>query len=107
MDPAQAQTTAAIVQAVAAIGQVGFTLVLVVIIWRYVLITAAQLKAATSPYVVVYLRHDDRRVTLFQIVIENVGKGVANDIRFKLNCRGPYPGSPGGTPKPRRHPRNR
>lgn len=89
MDPAQAQTTAAIIQAVAAIGQVGFTLVLVVVTWRYVLITAAQLKAATSPYVVVYLRHDDRRATLFQIVIENVGKGVANDIRFELS--GPIP----------------
>jgi hypothetical protein len=42
----------------------------------------AAYKAQFMPEVVVYVRHDELRPTLLQIVIENIGRGVAKDVRF-------------------------
>jgi hypothetical protein len=90
MDPAQAQTNAAIVQAVVAIIQLACTAFLVIVTYKYVWITQEQLKAFTSPYVVVYAKNDNARPTLIQIVIENVGRGVAMDVRFELSRPIPF-----------------
>jgi hypothetical protein len=38
----------------------------------------------------VYLRHDESRSTVLQIVIENIGKGLATDVSFTLSR--PVPG---------------
>jgi hypothetical protein len=46
-------------------------------------------KAQLMPEVVVYVRHDESRPTLLQIVIENIGRGVAMDVQF--NAARPIP----------------
>jgi hypothetical protein len=38
-----------------------------------------------DPEVIVYTKHDDHRSTIIMLVIENIGKGVAYDIRFKFS----------------------
>ncbi len=43
------------------------------------------LRATVDPHVVVYTKHDDTRSTLLLIVIENIGNGVAYDVRFSLS----------------------
>ena len=48
----------------------------------YTRLTFRLLRTQTEPNVVVYVRHDDSRTTLLQIVIENIGRGLATEIRF-------------------------
>ena len=43
------------------------------------------LRSQVDPYVIVYAKHDDKRPTLFLIVIENIGAGVAYDVKFELS----------------------
>jgi len=79
MDASQvAQTFSAAVQAASAV-------VLVVLTRNYVRLTRDQLKASTEPRVVIYIRHDEKRPHVLQIVIENLGKGVARDVRFECS----------------------
>lgn len=43
------------------------------------------MRSQVDPYVIVYSKHDDKRPTLFLIVIENIGAGVAYDVKFQLS----------------------
>ncbi|WP_420449048.1 hypothetical protein [Candidatus Palauibacter sp.] len=43
-------------------------------------------RIASDPHVIVYVRHDaESRVSLLLIMIENVGRGVAHNVKFKLS----------------------
>lgn len=50
--------------------------------------TAAYLtyRVNIDPHVIVYSKHDDERPSLFLLVVENIGKGVAYDVRFSLEA---------------------
>ena len=61
------------------------TLALVILTGAYVVLTYRLLRTQTDPHVVVYA-HDDRdRPTIIEIVIENVGRSVAEDVRFEVS----------------------
>ncbi len=49
----------------------------------YTWLTLRLVRAQGEPSVVVYVRHDDSRPTILQIVIENVGRGLATELSFK------------------------
>lgn len=49
----------------------------------YTFLTFRLVRSQAEPNVVVYVRHDESRPTIIQIVIENIGKGLASDIRFE------------------------
>ena len=51
----------------------------------YTWLTYRLVRSQTEPNVVVYLRHDESRSTVLQIVIENIGKGLATDVSFTLS----------------------
>lgn len=61
------------------------TLALVVLTGAYVVLTYRLLRTQTDPHVVVYARDDRERPTLIEIVIENVGRSVAEDVRFEVS----------------------
>ena len=43
-------------------------------------------RIASDPHVIVYVRHDaESRASLMLIVIENIGRGVAHNVKFKLS----------------------
>ena len=48
----------------------------------YTYLTFRLVRAQAEPNVVVYVRHDDSRCSIIQIVVENIGRGLASDIRF-------------------------
>jgi hypothetical protein len=48
-------------------------------------LTLRMLRVQTHPQVVVYVEHDDTRRTVLQIVIKNVGHGIARDVKFDLS----------------------
>src|SRR5688572_30576332 len=56
----------------------------------YVWLTFKILRSQTDPYVVVYARSDELRPSLIEIVVENVGKGVARDVTFQLSRSLPW-----------------
>lgn len=78
LDATTAERAATIVVAVA-------TVVLAVLTGMYVWLTHALLRAQTDPHVVVYARDDRDRPTIIEIVIENVGRTVAQDVRFEVS----------------------
>ncbi len=47
-----------------------------------VALTHQLVRAQTDPYVIVYARFDGTHILL---VIENVGDGIAKDVRFELS----------------------
>jgi hypothetical protein len=49
----------------------------------YTYLTYRLVRTQGEPNVVVYVRHDDARRSIIQIVVENIGRGLASDIRFK------------------------
>jgi hypothetical protein len=61
------------------------TVVLVVLTFRYVRLTEGILENQTNPCVIVSVIHDDERPTILQLVIKNVGAGLAQDIRFDFS----------------------
>jgi len=61
------------------------TVVLAALTGVYVWVTHRILRAQTDPHVVVYVRADENRPSLIEIVIENVGRTVAGDVRFELS----------------------
>jgi len=67
----------------------GATLILAVITGFYVRLTKQLLDAQTDPYVVVSTIHDSNRPTIIQLVIKNIGSGLARDIKF--HCSRPIP----------------
>lgn len=61
------------------------TAILAVVTWYYAVLTRRLVRAQTDPYVVVYVHHDMSLPSMLQIVIENLGHGVAEDVRFELS----------------------
>lgn len=61
------------------------TVILALLTGIYVWLTHKLLGAQSDPYVVVYARSDDLRPTLIELIIHNVGKSVATDIRFEFS----------------------
>jgi hypothetical protein len=51
----------------------------------YTWLTFRLVRAQSEPNVVVYVRHDDSRPSVLQIVIENIGRGLATDLSFKAS----------------------
>ncbi|MBI1206503.1 MAG: hypothetical protein GC191_04345 [Azospirillum sp.] len=48
--------------------------------------TAELRKIETTPHIVVYIIFEPHRVTAFDIIISNVGRGPAYDINFNILC---------------------
>jgi hypothetical protein len=48
----------------------------------YTWLTFRLVRSLNEPNVILYVRHDESRPTILQIVIENIGRGLATDIRF-------------------------
>lgn len=48
----------------------------------YTWLTFRLLRAQGEPNVVLYVRHDESRPSVLQIVIENLGRGLATDLSF-------------------------
>jgi hypothetical protein len=51
----------------------------------YTWLTFRLVRAQSEPNVVVYVRHDDSRPSVLQIVIENIGQGLATELSFKAS----------------------
>ena len=51
----------------------------------YTWLTFRLVRAQSEPNVVVYVRHDDSRPSVLQIVIENIGRSLATDLSFKAS----------------------
>lgn len=49
----------------------------------YTWLTFRLVRAQNEPNVVVYVRHDDSRPSILQIVLENIGRGITADLSFK------------------------
>jgi len=64
-------------------GMLGFTALLSVLTGVYVWLTHRLLRSQTDPCVIAYVRHDESRPSTLLIVVENIGKGLARDIRFE------------------------
>jgi hypothetical protein len=61
------------------------TVVLAVLTFIYVHLTKGILENQSNPCVIVSVIHDDERPTILQLVIKNVGAGLAQDITFDLS----------------------
>ena len=61
------------------------TLVLAVLTFIYVRLTKGILENQSNPCVIVSVIHDDERPTILQLVIKNVGAGLAQDITFDFS----------------------
>lgn len=61
------------------------TVVLAVLTFIYVRLTKGILENQSNPCIIVSVIHDDERPTILQLVIKNVGTGLAQDITFDLS----------------------
>ena len=61
------------------------TIVLACLTYKYVRLTHQILERYSDPCVIVTVIHDDSRPTILQIVIKNIGTGLAHDIRFEFS----------------------
>ena len=61
------------------------TVVLAVLTFIYVRLTKGILEGQSDPCVIVSVVHDDERPTILQLVIRNVGSGLAQDITFEFS----------------------
>ncbi|MHB8087094.1 MAG: hypothetical protein ACYDH2_02480 [Anaerolineaceae bacterium] len=57
----------------------------VVIAAIYTWLTFRLVRSQNEPNVVVYVKNDESRTTILQIVIENIGRNIANDIKFETS----------------------
>lgn len=48
----------------------------------YTWLTFRLVRTQSEPNIVIYVRHDESRRSILQIVIENIGRGLATDLRF-------------------------
>jgi len=48
----------------------------------YTWLTFRLVRSVAEPNVVIYVRHDESRESILQIVIENIGRDLATDLRF-------------------------
>src|SRR3989304_6890020 len=61
------------------------TAVLALLTFIYVRLTKRILENQSNPCVIVSVIHDDERPTILQLVIRNVGAGLAKDISFEFS----------------------
>jgi hypothetical protein len=61
------------------------TVVLAVLTFIYVRLTKGILEGQSNPCVIVSVIHDDERPSMLQLVIKNVGTGLAQDITFEFS----------------------
>ena len=61
------------------------TVVLAVLTFIYVRLTKGILENQSNPCVIVSVIHDDERATILQLVIKNVGAGLAQDVTFEFS----------------------
>lgn len=62
----------------------------------YTWLTYRLVRSQNEPNIVVYVKHDDSRTTILQIVIENIGRGIARNVQFKTSR--PVPSRAWGLP---------
>src|SRR4030043_1056547 len=55
-------------------------------------------RSQVDPHVIVYATHDDKRPSIILLIIENIGKSVAKDVRFEFSK--PFPQDAFGFEKP-------
>lgn len=67
------------------IGMFWATASLAVITVTAVIINYFLLRSQIDPHVIVYAKHDESRPTIILLIIENVGKGMAHNVRFELS----------------------
>ena len=51
----------------------------------YTYLTYRLVRSQNEPNLVVYVRHDESRRGIIQIIIENIGRGLASDVSFALS----------------------
>jgi len=51
----------------------------------YTWLTFRLVRSQAEPNVIVYVRHDESRPSILQIVVENIGRGLASDLRFEAS----------------------
>jgi len=61
-----------------ALAAVGAAVVAAIYTW----LTYRLVRGQSEPNVVLYVRHDETRPSILQIVVENIGHGLASDVRF-------------------------
>lgn len=64
---------------------VAATILLTILTGVYVWLTYKILRAQSDPHVVVYARSDELRPSVIEIVIQNVGRTVARNVRFEFS----------------------
>lgn len=61
------------------------TLILAILTGFYVLLTKRILEAQSNPCVIVSVVHDQDRPSILQLVVKNIGSGLAHDITFEFS----------------------
>lgn len=61
------------------------TVVLAFLTFTYIRLTRETLEGQSDPCVIVSVAHDDERPTVLQLVVRNVGRGLAHDISFTFS----------------------
>lgn len=61
------------------------TVILASLTFIYIRITKRILEAQSNPCVIISVIHDEERPTILQLVIKNVGAGLAEDISFEFS----------------------
>jgi len=61
------------------------TFVLAFLTGIYVWVTHRILKAQSAPCVIVSVVHDDTRPSILQLVVRNIGRGLAHDVTFEAS----------------------
>lgn len=62
-----------------ALAAVGAAVIAAIYTW----LTYRLVRGQSEPNVVMYVRHDDTRPSMLQIVVKNIGRGLASDVRFE------------------------
>jgi len=63
----------------------GATLLLAVLTFVYVRLTGKILSTQSDPCVIISVIHDEERPTILQLVVRNIGSGLAHDIKFEFS----------------------
>ncbi len=56
----------------------------------YTWLTFRLVRSQNEPNVILYVRHDESRPSILQIVVENIGRGLATDVRFNSSRTIPW-----------------
>jgi len=61
------------------------TVVLAILTAVYIWLTHGLLRAQLDPHVVIYARADELRPSIIELVIHNLGRTIATDVRFEFS----------------------